>query len=360
MQVKEHRYAVIVAGGSGTRLWPLSRQELPKQVQKLISDKTLIEETADRLSGIVDYDHIFVSTTENHAQKIAEILPKLPVDNIIVEPVARGTTAAFALFAESIRRRDPEAVIVSLASDHAVSDVEIFHDCIEGAFDFVEKNPTNIALIGVKPSSPDTSLGYVKIDKQVQADPQIFSVEKFVEKPSLSVAKTYFESGEYYWNAAYYCFRAETLVRAYEEADPEIMQWTLAYIDSGNKEDFDKVPKKVHEIEIINAGKFPLALVPAYFQWSDIGSWGALHELLAKVEGNDDMMVLDKDRHIDFDSTNSMVVSKNDKKIIATVGLRNLVIVDTDDALLVLDKSHTQDIKQVLEMIKVKGLSDYL
>lgn len=357
---KSHRYAVIVAGGSGTRLWPVSRKDLPKQVQKLISDKTLIEETVDRLSGLVNYNHIFISTTKNYADKIAEMLPKIPRDNIIVEPVARGTTAAFALFSETISQRDPDAVVVSLASDHAVSEVELFHTSLLDAYAYVESHPTNIALIGIEPTRPDTGLGYVKIDQIVQEAPIIYSVEKFVEKPSLKVAQTYLDSGEYYWNAAYYCFRADTLVQAYEEADPAITSWTRAYIESGLVEAFENIPLKAHEIEIINATKFPLALVPADFKWSDIGNWGALHDLLAEIKGDENMVVHDSQQHIDIGSTNSLVVSEDQDKLVATVGLDNIVVVNTDDVLLVLNKAHTQDIKQVLEIIKDKGLNDYL
>jgi mannose-1-phosphate guanylyltransferase len=357
---KQHRYAVVVAGGSGTRLWPLSRKDLPKQVQKLISDKTLIEETVDRLSGLVDYEHIFISTTKNYANKIAETLPKVPRDNIIVEPMAKGTTAAFALFAETIRRKDPEAVIVSLASDHAVSEVEIFHNTLSSAYNYVEANPTNIALIGIEPTTPDTGLGYIKIDQEVQRDPTVYSVEKFVEKPSLKVAKTYLNSKEYFWNAAYYCFRADTLTAAYHEADPSLTAWSVAYIESGSEADFDKIPIKAHEIEIINAAKFPLALVPANFKWSDIGNWGALHELLAEVEDDAKMVVKDKEQHIDIGSTNSLVVSEDHNKLVATVGLDNIIVVNTKDVLLVLNKEHNQDIKQLLEIIKDKGLTDYL
>lgn len=356
----QHRYAVIVAGGSGTRLWPVSRKELPKQVQKLISDKTLIEETVERLAGLLSYDHIFVSTTENYASKIRDILPEVPAENIIVEPVARGTTAAFALFSETIRRRDPEAVVLSVASDHAVSEVDLFHSSLLDAYAFVESHPNHISLIGIEPTRPDTGLGYIKIDQQIQDDPVIYSVEKFIEKPSLNVATTYLKTKEYFWNAAYYCFRASTLVQAYEEADSEITKWTAEFIKTNDVADFEKVPVKAHEIEIINANKFPLSLVPANFKWSDIGNWGALHDLLAELENEDKVITKYKEQHIDIGSSNSMVVSENDHKLVATVGLSNTVVVDTPDVLLILNKDHTQDIKQVLEMIKEKGLNDYL
>lgn len=352
-----HRYAVVVAGGQGTRLWPLSRRNLPKQMQKFVSDKTLIDETVDRLKGAVKPENIFVSTSGEYAAKIKELLPSIPAENIIVEPVTRGTSAAFALFASTIYRRDPEAVIFSLASDHAVTGSDEFQTAMHETYGFIEEHPNNIALVGIKPSRPDAGLGYIKIDEVFQQNPLVYTVEKYVEKPSLAVAKSYLKTGEYYWNAAYYCFKAKTLIEAYKDADPEIIKWTDRFINDGDVEAFMKVPIKLHEIEIIDSKKYPLALIPADFKWSDIGNWQALHNLLAEFDGND--MVHQGGEHIDVDSTNCLVMS-TDERLIATVGLDNIAIISTDDALLVLNKDNDQDIKKVLESMKSKGLSNYL
>lgn len=355
----KHNYAVVVAGGSGTRLWPVSRKSLPKQIQKLVSDKTLIEETVDRLSGLVPYENVYVSTTGNYAEKIHEVLPKIPVENIVVEPEARGTTAAFALFSETIYRRDPEATVISLASDHAVSDVAAFQEALQNAYDFIESHQTSIALIGIKPNKPDTGLGYIKTDEMLQKDPLVYSVEKFVEKPSAKVAEKYVASGEYYWNAAYYCFKAKTLIDAYNQADPSILRNAQKFLDSNDPADFKKVPIMPHEIELINANLFPLAVVSSDFQWSDIGNWGTLHDLLAELE-DDKNIVATGAEHIDVDSKDCMIVVEDKTKLVATVGLDNIVVVDTKDALLVLDKNHTQDIKSVLKDIEQRGLDKYL
>lgn len=354
-----HHYVVVVAGGSGTRLWPLSREELPKQMQKVVNDSTLIENTIDRIATVVDYDHIFVSTTKNYGDKIAQLLPKLPSENIIVEPVKRGTTAAFAYFSETICQRDPEAVIFSMASDHSVPDPEPFRQTMHDSFLQVAQSPESIALVGVVPNQPDTGLGYIKVDKKISQQPEIYSVEKFIEKPSLSVAQKYVDSGEYYWNAAYYCFRASTLIKAYEEADPDIMKYVRLFRQTGEASDFMNVPEKSHEIDIINAQRFPLVLVPGSFSWSDIGNWGSLYDLLA--EGSDGKKTVSNGaRHLDIDSENCLVMAKDNKKLVATVGLDNIVVVDTEDALLIMDKTRNQDVKAVIEMIKQRGLNEYL
>ncbi len=353
----KHNYAVIMAGGSGTRLWPLSRKDLPKQMQKFISDKTLINETVERLTGFIPKDHIYVTTTTNYAKKIQDLLPDIPEENIIIEPVARGTTAALALVTTHINKRDKNASIFYLASDHSVTDVTAFQKTLLDTFNYIADNPKQIALVGIKPTRPDTGLGYIKMDKQVNADPLVYTVDKFIEKPSLEVARKYLESGEYFWNAAYYCFKAKTLLEAYEEADSSITDSINAYIKSGEVDDFMKVPDKVHEIEIINPSKYQLVLVPADFEWSDIGNWRTLHEVLAQLQGN--TLVANAHQHVDIDSRDCLIVS-NENKLVATVGLENIVVVETADVLLVLNKERPQQIKDLLENLKSNNLTEYL
>ncbi len=329
-------------------------------MQKFVSDKTLIEETVDRIADVIPYDHIFISTTMNYGDKIAKLLPNIKSENIIVEPDRRGTTAAFALFSSVIRARDPEAIIFSLASDHAIADPTPFQRTITDSYEYIANNQQSIALVGVTPTQPDTGLGYIKVDTLIADDPKIYSVEKFIEKPKLNVARRYVEAGNYYWNAAYYCFKAATLLEAYDEADPEIGACVNGYLETGNIDDFMRTPEKSHEIEIINAKRFPLVLVPGSFTWSDIGNWGALHDLLSEASGHEKGMVSNGTKHVDIDSTDCLVISNDDKKVIATVGLKNIIIVDTEDALLIMDKGHNQDIKSALKMMKDQGLDQYL
>lgn len=359
-EYQSHNYAVIVAGGSGTRLWPLSRKSLPKQMQKFISDRTLIDETVDRLGEVVPKENIYISTTGAYADQIRKLLPEIPAENIIIEPEARGTTVAFSLFSHVIYDRDPEAVVFTLASDHAVTGVESFRQALDETFSFIKTHSKHIALVGITPTHPDSGLGYIKVDQPITKDPLVYAVEKFVEKPSTHVAQKYLESGEYYWNAAYYCFKAATLIEAYTEADPDLTKWIRAYLDSGDIQDFMRVPQKAHEIETIDANLYPLALIPATFQWSDIGSWGALHDVLAAMDDNNSKAVVANALHVDLDSSNCLVMSEDNAKLVATVGLKDVIIVNTEDALLVMDKNHSQDIKEVLQYIKDRSLEKYL
>lgn len=360
MKPSHHRYAVVVAGGSGTRLWPISRKKLPKQMHTFVSDDSLIEETVARLHGLIPKENIFISTTRDYAVQIQEILPDIDTDHIIVEPVARGTTIAFSLFAQTIVARDPKAVIFTLASDHVVTEVEVFHEALTTAFTYIEAHPRQIGLIGVTPTRADTGLGYIKSDAVVQDDPLVYSVEKFVEKPSAKVARRYVESGEYYWNAAYYCFRGDVLLAAYADADPAIVTSVRQYIETGDTEAFVAAPEKSHEIEIINASKYPLVLIPARFGWSDIGNWQSLHEILTATKETDTHNLYARaNEHIDIESSDSLVIS-NDHKLVATVGLKDIIIVSTDDVLMVMNRNNPQQIKEVIETLKARHLTDYL
>ena len=361
-ELRRHRYAVIVAGGSGTRLWPLSRQNLPKQMQALMSDKTLIAETVDRLRGAVPMENVYISTTGNYLETIRDLLPDIASENIICEPVARGTSAAFALIAHHLHEKDPQAVIFSLASDHAITEVDKFQETLDRSFEFIEQHPRQIAMVGIRPTRADTGLGYIKVRHAIQDDPLIYEAEKFVEKPTQVVAEKYVESGEYFWNAAYYCFYASTLLEAYEAADPRLTLAARAFSKTGVRSDYEQAPDKVHEIEIIDSATYPLAVVPAEFTWSDIGNWLALYMLLSDIAG-DDVVSSDASRHVDVNSKRLMV-SNPDGRLVATAGLEDVIVVSTEDAVLVLHMSQLETVpetmRQLLTKLAQEGKEDYL
>ncbi len=354
---EDHRYAVVVAGGAGTRLWPLSRQSLPKQMQALMSDKTLIRETVDRLRGVVPMTQVYVSTTTNYCDSIHAMLPDVPPENIICEPTARGTAAAFALFSSVIQERDPDAVVFSLASDHAITEVDKFQDTVRASFDFIERNPCHLAMVGITPTRPDSGLGYIRAREVVQEHPPVYRAEKFIEKPTPDVAQRYVESGEHYWNAAYYCFSAALLLEAYEDADPQLVAAARAFAESGDPQHYQKAPRKTHEIEIIDSTKYPLALVPADFTWSDIGNWPALYLLKSQLMG-ENKVSHDASRHIDVNS-NRLMINNQDGRLIATAGLDDIAIITTDDAVLVLNMTQVESdptlMKRLLAQLAIDG-----
>jgi mannose-1-phosphate guanylyltransferase len=368
-----HRYAVVVAGGAGTRLWPLSRERLPKQIQTLTGEKSLIAETVERLRGVVPAEQIFVSTTRNYAAMIKEQLPAIPSGNFIVEPEAHGTSAAFTLFAEELFQRDPAAVVFSLASDHKVTEVERFQATMRESFEFVEAHPEQIALVGIKPTRPDPELGYIKarravVDKAHHARP----VEKFIEKPRISTARVYLTSDDYYWNAAYYCFTAKTLLEAYDDADPSVVEAVRRYRSTGDPADYLAAPRKVHEIEFIDSGKYPLAVIPAEFAWSDIGNW---HSLIALLEHEDDNEANDPSLYVNVASENCRVRATGDR-VVVTVGVDGASVFSNEDGLivrlgkssiiiaprvaLVLDEDHHDQLPAAQQLLRDRNKGDYL
>lgn len=329
-------------------------------MQKLINDKTLIDETIQRFDGVVPVENIFVSVTAEHADKIRVTLPGINADNIIVEPLARGRMIAYTYITRVIYDLDPDAIIFSLPSDHAVDDVEAFKESVTNTFNYIERNTNQIVLIGTVPTYPDTGMGYIKVDQQISSDPVLYTIEKFVEKPVHRVATSYVESGEYYWNAAYYGYRASTLLEAYKEADPMIIVALDRFMETQSEDDFMKIPKKEHEIETINASKYPLILVPADFTWTDIGNWQALHELLSVTEdGGPNVHIQQAKEYVDAGSSDCLVLS-TDHKLVATVGLKDIVIVSTGDVLMVMNRNQPQEIKKIIDRLEERGLEHYL
>lgn len=358
----EHRYAVVVAGGSGTRLWPLSRQSLPKQMQSLMSDRTLIAETVDRLRGVVPVEQVYISTTENYSASMRELLPEIRPENFIIEPESRGTPAAFALLAQRLQRVDPEAVIFTLASDHAITEVARFQETMRTSYAFIEKNPAWLAIVGITPTRPDTGLGYIRALEVVQQTPAVLRVEKYAEKPTHEVAQSYLDSGSYFWNAAYYCFRADTLLAAYTSADKRLVEATSDYLDSGDPADYRRAPIGVHEVDIIDTTKTPLALVPADFTWSDIGNWAALYRSLSELIGKD-VVSRNAAQHTDEGSTNSLVIN-TDHRIVTTAGLDHIAVITTEDAVLVVDLKRLEEMPEIMqrlfEKLRSEGKGKYL
>ncbi len=342
-----HRYAVVVAGGAGTRLWPLSRKDLPKQMQALMSDKSLIAETVERLRGVVPFEHVFISTTDNYRARIAELLPDIDPANFIVEPEARGTPAAFALFAARVHELDPDAVIFSLASDHAITEIDKFQQTMREAFEHIESEPGSLAIVGIRPTRPDTGLGYIKVRPERRPGSRALDVEKYVEKPSYDVATSYVASGDYYWNSAYYCFRAATLLAAYAEAEPALVAATSDYLRSGDPAAYLSAPVRAHEIDLIDTSRYPLALVPADFTWSDIGNWAALHRSLSALTGSDIVSANARD-HIDVHSAGCLVVNGDDR-VVVTAGLDNVAVITTHDAVMVINLNRLDEMPETMQ-----------
>ena len=362
--MNKHYYAVIMAGGSGTRLWPMSRQASPKQFQKLVSDKTLIQETFDRVQKILPVEQIYVATTEKYKSLVLKQVPEISEDRILLEPAQRNTSPAFGLAALQILQIDPQAVIATVASDHLVTNTEEFVNTFKAAFKAIEKYPGKLVAVGINPDKPDTGLGYIKIGAEVgKVDGKVaYEIDSFVEKPDLKTAQKYIKSWQYLWNAAYYFWRAKDMVKWIAEARPQVMKNLKKIIElnrePGNqskiKAIYEKFENEQIEYSVVEKlGK--VIVIPADLGWSDVGNWGTLQEVLS---GQFNTPIVARGHHIDHGSQNVLVYAHD--KMVATVGLRDVIIVDSPDAILIASKNHAQDIKILLDRIKSEGKHLYL
>ncbi len=357
-------YAVIMAGGSGTRLWPMSRNNFPKQLHQLVSDKSLIQETFERLRTFLPVKNIYISTAEKYIHETRRHLPELPESNYIIEPVARNTGPAIAYIASYFHAKDPDAIVATFASDHSVAKIEEFKNAIIAAEKVIEKYPDHIVTVGLNPTYPDTGLGYIKMNNLIDTigETKIFSVKQFVEKPDFDTAKKYVASWQYLWNASYFIWKASTLFELFKDFAPDFInpmkKIEEAFKKNTNKkviqEAFENMPAAPFDTVIME--KAPKVLViPADLGWSDIGSWASLHDILATSTGSN---IIAKGNHIGIDNQNCLVYAKD--KLVATVGLQNVIVVDTDDVMLICHKEHAQNIKKLIDKLKDEGKHLYL
>jgi len=357
----QNYYVVIMAGGSGTRLWPISREHLPKQLHSFGNEKSLIQETYERVKDLVPRENIYVSLVGSILKTSQKQLPQILKENFIIEPIGKNTAPAIALVAATIFKRDPHGVVITLASDHTITKLENFKQAVKRAFSFTAKNPDYFTTVGIQPDHPDTGLGYIKVGRKFE-NTEIYAVDQFIEKPNAIKAKQYSKSGRYLWNAAYFIWRADKLLAMYEKHAPEIYQVISKILPTiGNRNGqkqidlfYQEMPKEPVDTAIAEKVE-KIAVVPAELGWSDIGSWSTLYDLLAQKAGNH---TVSQGNHVGVDDKNCLVYAQD--KLLATVGLEDIVIVDTPDVTLICNKNKSQDIKNLIEKIKERGGHNYL
>lgn len=356
-------YIVIMAGGAGTRLWPLSRKNSPKQLQKLVGDKSMVQETFERLKKIVKPKNIYISTRIDCLKDLKKQLPQIPQKNYIVEPVGRNTAPAMGLIAQYIYMHDRDAVVTTIASDHIVNNQKNFLNATLSAQEAISKNPTYVCTIGIKPTSAHTGYGYIEKD-QVFAKingQQVFKVKQFVEKPDLNTAKKYLDSRNFYWNASYFTWQAKNLLEILKKHQPDIYQH-LQKLSRGLgtaqekkvlEKEFSLMPELAFDYIVEQLDK--VLLIPADLGWDDIGSWASLLDIMQNITKKE---VIERGKHLGIDNKNILVYAQD--KLVTTIGLENVIIIDTPDVVLVCDKNRSQDVKKIVDLLKKKGKYKYL
>lgn len=347
------RYVAILAGGSGTRLWPLSRSHRPKQLLSLIGERSLVQATVDRVAPLVPHERILVVTEASHADDLRGQLPEIPAENILVEPVRRGTAAAVGLAAVAIGHRDPDATMASLHSDHAVRDADAFRRSLAAEFELAESGEWLVTL-GIRPSSPHTGLGYVQVGSPIGSFEGVtgYKVVRFVEKPNRDSAERFVSEG-YLWNAGMFAWRVEVVLKEFERFLPEIharlvkVGEVLGITGESRvlEERYAEIPAQTIDYGIMERAE-RVAVIPADFGWSDLANWAELLQIAIKdTHGN-----VVRGDHVGADTRRTLVYGSD--RPIFTLGVEDLVIVDTPEALLVCHREQAERVKQLVEELQ--------
>jgi mannose-1-phosphate guanylyltransferase len=359
------RFAVVMAGGSGTRFWPASRAVRPKQFLSLGAGagagETLLQATVRRAAAVVGSDHVLVVTSARHAAATAEQVPQLPASNVLLEPVGRNTAPCIAWASAHVRRRAPAAVIGALPADAHVGDEVAFGSALERGFAAAESG--SIATIGVHPTRAETGYGYLELESPAKANGAPQPVRAFVEKPDAERARAYFESGRHLWNCGMFFFPAAVILGEIARHLPEVAAFVTdcdAAASAGREhafvsERYSALPSISIDYGVMEKAT-AIVVVPAAFGWDDMGSWAAAFELAQKdAEGNaalaGDMLAID---------AGGCLASARADKLVVLLGVRDLVVVDTDDALLVLPRARAQDVAKVVAALKASSRTRHL
>lgn len=358
----ESVYAVIMAGGSGTRFWPLSRGAKPKQLLNIVGDATMIQATVARLQPYIPAERVLVVTTEALAEETRRQLPMVPERQIIAEPVGRDTAACVCLAALLVQRLDPQATMILLPADQVISPADAFQKTLAVGVEAAASG--GLVTYGIEPRFPSTGYGYVQVAEEISRSEGIAVnvVKRFVEKPDAATAQQYLEDGSYRWNSGIFTWRADVVIKALSTHTPGLMK-TLAPVGEtwGSDQFASQLAAAYEPLEKISVdyalleNADDIKVVTAAFDWDDVGSWDALYDHLpADQEG-----VIAAGDTLSIDCADTLLMSHT-KQIIAGVGLQGMTVVATDDAILVVPKGKSQGVKQVVDQLKAQQRKDLL
>ncbi len=356
----ENLYALIMAGGGGTRLWPLSRKDRPKQMLSLVEDRTMFHIAVDRLAPILPPQRIFVVTGASHVESLRADVPDLPADNFVVEPFGMNTGPAVGLGIAHILRADPEAVIAVLTADQYIADEAKFCRVLSAAGELASQG--HIVTLGITPTFPATGYGYIKRgDALAQVGEfQTYQAASFHEKPNAETAQAFLDSGLYSWNSGMFIFRADHLMSEYERQQPTLYGLLSPIAAAIGRDDYAEVlntqwgqmPKLSIDYAIMEKAPH-MAVIPVEMGWSDIGTWKTLFEVLEGDQQGNVLRGRAHNQHIQIDTAETLIVSD---RMVVTIGVQDIVIVDAGDVVLVCHRDRSQDVRQVVDQLKAKGL----
>ncbi len=353
---------MIMAGGTGTRFWPLSRKKKPKQFLPIISDKTMIEETVHRILPSIPYSRIYTSANEEQTQARHKLLPEIPESNLLVEPQGKNTAPSLILATASIHHQNPEAVVAALPADHLIREADVFLIKLEAGAS-AASDSENLIVFGIPPSHPATGYGYIQFSEESPTrirEEKFFKVLEFKEKPELEQAKSFLNKGNYYWNSGMFIWQVSVFARKLEQYAPEMFLYWQRILSALEKDDAANIQAIFDDIPSISIDYALMEKAPDVwmgvgdFCWSDVGAWSSLRDIWPQ----DDKENALRGANIALDAENCLL--HNPRKLTALVGVKDLVVVDTEDALLICHKDQDQKVKDIVEILRKKDKDKYL
>ncbi len=353
----DHYYAIIMAGGGGTRLWPLSRRARPKQLLRLTDEGSLFQIAVNRLNGILPLECIYVITVADLACDLKEQCPAIPPENYIIEPMPRGTASVVGLGAVALQHQDPQAVMAVLTADHYIGNVERYHQLLKAAYAAAQDN--YLVTLGITPTRPATGYGYIQSGEHVGSYDglEVYRVARFKEKPDETQARAMLAAGDHAWNSGMFVWKTENILGEFERQMPVLAsQLQEIAADWGSQHRDETVARvwpgvKPQTIDYgIMEGARQVVVVPAPgLDWNDVGTWDSLFEVISP---NKDGNIVIGGQHLGLDTRGSLVYMNQERRLIVTIGVEDLVVVDTGDVLLVCRKDQAQKVRQVVSQLK--------
>lgn len=359
--MSDHYYAVIMAGGGGTRLWPLSRQARPKQMLRLLDERSLFQTSVQRLEGVFPVERILVVTVEEQARQLQEQCPEIPPENYLLEPIPRGTASVVGLAALALRQRDPQATMAILTSDHYIGDDERFRHLLRTAHEVAQDG--YLVTLGIAPTFAATGYGYIQRGELlgVYKGMKVYRALGFKEKPGEAQAQAMLEKGDHAWNSGMFVWRVEQILAEFARQMPDLSAALNKIAQAWDVPEQNDVLNRVWlqiETETIDYGIMEgaerVAVIPAEgLNWSDVGSWDSLFGLLPSDEAGNIVM---GGQHVGLETNDSLVYVNQEHRLIVTIGVEDLVVVDTGDVLLVCRKDQAQKVRQIVNQLKDQGV----
>ncbi|NPV77028.1 MAG: mannose-1-phosphate guanylyltransferase [Anaerolineae bacterium] len=363
--MNEDYFAVIMAGGGGTRLWPLSRQSRPKQMLRLGSARTMFQLAIDRLEGLFPAGRILVVTVREQVEELQRQCPSIPAQNYLIEPLPRGTASVVGYAALALQRRNPDAIMAILTADHFIQDVQGFQQLLLGAYELAMAG--KLVTLGIPPEYPATGYGYIERGNALgnYRDKPAFEVVKFKEKPSEDLATEFVRRGDHYWNSGMFIWQVGKIMMEFSRQMPDLFAqldeigrfWNSDARGEVIQRIWPTIKPQTIDYGIMENAEDVCVLQAEDLGWNDVGSWESLFDVIPPDEqGN----IILGARHIGLGSTSTLVCSESGERLIATIGLRDLIIVDTGDVVLVCPRQDAQRVREMVNLLKQGGYSVYL